>query len=89
VSIEKSRSLTYLAAMTLDAGRPAFREAALAKASASETALTAARTCVQVHGAIAQTWEHDAHLFVRRAWQAAASNGDARVLYREVARSCI
>lgn len=87
VAVERARSLTYLAAMMLDVGQPAWRAGALAKAAASEAAMTAARACVQVHGAIAQTWEHDAHLFVRRAWQAAAAYGDARVLYKEVACS--
>ena len=89
VAVERARSLTYLAAMTVDASEGAWRHALLAKAVASETAMAAARACVQVHGAIAQTWEHDVHLFVRRAWQSAASMGDARVLYKEAARSCI
>jgi hypothetical protein len=37
-----------------------------------------------VHGALGQTWEHDAHLYVRHAWQGAALLGDSRALYHEV-----
>ena len=46
-----------------------------------------ARTAVQVHGALAQTWEHDIHLFVRHAWQGAAQLGDSRALYSAVGRA--
>jgi len=60
--------------------------AALAKAAAGDAAANCARTSVQVHGALGQTWEHDSHLYVRRAWQGAAMLGDSRALYYEVAR---
>ena len=45
-----------------------------------------ARTAVQVHGALAQTWEHDIHLYLRRAWQGASVLGDSRALYHAVGR---
>jgi alkylation response protein AidB-like acyl-CoA dehydrogenase len=60
--------------------------AALAKAAANDAAANCTRTAVQVHGALGQTWEHDAHLYVRRAWQGAALLGDSRALYYEVGR---
>ena len=64
----------------------AWTAAALAKAAAGDAATNCARTSVQVHGALGQTWEHDSHLYVRRAWQGAAMLGDSRALYYEVGR---
>jgi alkylation response protein AidB-like acyl-CoA dehydrogenase len=88
--LERARSLTYAAAATLDdpATTPAaaWTAAAQAKATAGEAAVSCARSAVQVHGAIAQTWEHDIHLYLRRAWQTAAALGDSRALYYELGR---
>jgi alkylation response protein AidB-like acyl-CoA dehydrogenase len=90
VSVERARSLTYAAAALLaDPAAPrteVWTAAALAKAAANDAAVGCARTAVQVHGALGQTWEHDAHLYVRRAWQGAAMLGDSRSLYFEVGR---
>lgn len=90
VGLERARSLTYAAAARLDdpstSPAEAWTTAALAKAAAGDAATSCARTAVQVHGALGQTWEHDAHLYVRRAWQAAAMLGDSRALYHEVGR---
>jgi alkylation response protein AidB-like acyl-CoA dehydrogenase len=93
VGLERARSLTYAAAARLaDPATPpadAWTAAALAKAAAGDAATNCARTAVQVHGALGQTWEHDAHLYVRHAWQGAAVLGDSRALYHEVGRrSC-
>ena len=88
VSLERARSLTYAAAAQI--GDPdttpatAWTAAALAKAAAGDAAANCARTAVQVHGALGQTWEHDIHLYVRHAWQGAAMLGDSRALYHEV-----
>lgn len=90
VSLERARSLTYAAAARLD--DPATTEAAgwtaaaLAKAAAGDAAVNCVRTAVQVHGAIAQTWEHDIHLYLRHAWQSAAVLGDSRALYHAIGR---
>jgi alkylation response protein AidB-like acyl-CoA dehydrogenase len=88
VSLERARSLTYAAAARIDdpATTPAdaWTAAALAKAAAGDAALGCCRTAVQVHGAIAQTWEHDMHLYLRHAWQGAAALGDSRALYHAV-----
>lgn len=90
VSVERARSLTYAAAAILaDPSAPraeVWTAAALAKAAANDAAVGCARAAVQVHGALAQTWEHHAHLYVRRAWQGAAMLGDSRSLYYEVGR---
>jgi hypothetical protein len=42
-----------------------------------------------VHGAIAQTWEHDAHLLLRRAWLGSAQLGDSRSLYIAAGRDFV
>jgi alkylation response protein AidB-like acyl-CoA dehydrogenase len=88
--LERARSLTYAAAALLDdpatTSAAAWTAAALAKAAAGEAAINCARTAVQVHGAIAQTWEHDIHLYLRRAWQGAATLGDSRALYNDLGR---
>jgi alkylation response protein AidB-like acyl-CoA dehydrogenase len=89
-SLERARSLTYAAAARLSdphgAPADAWTAAALAKAAAGDAAVNCARTGVQVHGALGQTWEHDIHLYVRHAWQGAAMLGDSRALYHEVGR---
>lgn len=78
VRLEFARPLVYRAAWSLDAGSPrAFVHASMAKAQASEAALLAARTALQVHGAIGYTWEHDLHLWMKRAWALASAWGDA------------
>lgn len=81
VSLERARSLTYAAAAQVN-----WTSAAMAKAAAADAATSCARTSVQVHGALGQTWEHDAHLYVRHAWQGAALLGDSRALYHELGR---
>ncbi len=90
VNLERARSLTYAAAARLSdpstAPAKAWTAAALAKAAAGDAARNCARTAVQVHGALGQTWEHDLHLYVRHAWQGAALLGDSRALYHEVGR---
>lgn len=90
VALERARGLTYAAAARLD--DPAtpvaagWDAAAMAKAAAGEAAVGCARTGVQVHGALAQTWEHDIHLYLRHAWQGASTLGDSRALYHAVGR---
>jgi alkylation response protein AidB-like acyl-CoA dehydrogenase len=89
VAVERARSLTYAATMQVadaDAtGSERWRTALLAKAAAGETAIECARAAVQVHGAMAMTREHDAHLFLRRAWGSAAVLGESRAAYADAA----
>jgi alkylation response protein AidB-like acyl-CoA dehydrogenase len=93
VAIERARSLTYAAVMLCadaDAGpEERWRAAALAKAAASDAAVDTARAGVQVHGALGMTWEHDLHLYLRRAWQTAPLLGDSASLYGAVATSLV
>jgi alkylation response protein AidB-like acyl-CoA dehydrogenase len=51
--------------------------AALAQAFCSQVAVHAAEECVQLHGGIGFTWEHPAHLYLKRAKANAIALGTA------------
>jgi alkylation response protein AidB-like acyl-CoA dehydrogenase len=51
--------------------------AALAQAHCSATAVRAAEECIQLHGGIGFTWEHPAHLYLKRAKASALAVGTA------------
>ena len=58
----------YAAAwLTAGFGPEATLAVALAKAACSDTALKAAQEMIQLHGGIGFTWEHPAHLYLKRA----------------------
>ena len=64
-------------AAAFDAGEPdRFTDLALAQAYCSEAYVTTAATTIQVHGGIGFTWEHPAHLYLRRARTDAQIFGD-------------
>jgi len=68
VGQELLRSLVWLAAWTADSDPDALpMHAAAAQVLASTTIESVTETLIQVHGGIGFTWEHDAHLFWRRA----------------------
>jgi alkylation response protein AidB-like acyl-CoA dehydrogenase len=48
---------------------------ALAKSACSDVAVLAAEECVQLHGGIGFTWEHPAHLYLKRAKSSAIGFG--------------
>lgn len=78
VGLEFARPLVYRAAWSLDHHQPAADvHASMAKAAAADAARDAARAALQVHGAIGYTWEHDLHLWMKRAWSLSAAWGDA------------
>jgi alkylation response protein AidB-like acyl-CoA dehydrogenase len=67
-AVESARSNVYYAAWALDEGEPdAALAAATAKVAACEGARQATASGIQVHGGIGFTWEHDMHLYYRRA----------------------
>jgi alkylation response protein AidB-like acyl-CoA dehydrogenase len=55
----------------------------MAKAYCSDMCKTVTSEAIQVHGGIGFTWEHDMHLFYRRALASEAAFGSAPV-HREV-----
>jgi alkylation response protein AidB-like acyl-CoA dehydrogenase len=66
---ERAWAAVYYAAMTVDAGDDQRRPAAhVAKATASEAAHLCANEAIQIHGGIGFTYEHDLHLWMRRAY---------------------
>ena len=68
VSITQARAASRYAAACLATGDPDVKVAvALAKAYCSEVAVQAAQETVQMHGGIGFTWEHTAHLYLKRA----------------------
>ncbi len=68
VAVTQGRAASRYAAACLASGSPDARVAvALAKAYCSEVAVNAAQECVQMHGGIGFTWEHTAHLYLKRA----------------------
>jgi alkylation response protein AidB-like acyl-CoA dehydrogenase len=75
-------------AATWDAARAVGAEAELAATMAAGHALTAyqrvALQNVQVHGGIGYTWEHDAHLYIRRATVLQIFAGDQDALRDKV-----
>jgi Acyl-CoA dehydrogenase, C-terminal domain len=69
LEVERSWSAVYAAAMTVDADDPdGVRAVHAAKAAAGEAAKRCAKDGIQIHGGIGYTWEHDLHLFMRRAF---------------------
>jgi len=64
VLVEAARSASYAAA----AGSI---DASVAKAYCDDAFRTVAGECIQLHGGIAITWEHDAHLYFKRAHSSA------------------
>ncbi|MDT7536948.1 MAG: hypothetical protein QOI82_533 [Actinomycetota bacterium] len=56
--------------------------APLAKAVAQDAFTHIAGEVIQLHGGIGFTWEHDAHLYFKRAWTTALLHGDTRTLRR-------
>jgi len=68
VAVTQARAAARYAAACLAAGDPDTPVAvALAKAACGEAAVLAAQECVQLHGGIGFTWEHPAHLLLKRA----------------------
>ena len=67
-TLKGARAATYYAAMALDAGvADATVAASVAKAFTAEGVAALAGEALQTHGGIGFTWEHDLHLYLRRA----------------------
>ncbi len=83
VQVESAASAAQHAAAQQDAGpEEADGAVALAGFACAEAYQTAALHAIQMHGGIGFTWEHPAHLFLRRARSGAQLFGGSR-LHRE------
>ena len=68
LEVESARSAAYYAAWAAAGGSDKLPLlASLAKACCSDAFAHAATENIQIHGGIGFTWEHDAHLYYRRA----------------------
>jgi alkylation response protein AidB-like acyl-CoA dehydrogenase len=68
LALERATAAVQYAAMTVDADdRDRTRACHVAKAAAGDAARRILKDGAQVHGGIGYTWEHDLHLFLRRA----------------------
>ncbi|MGB3324242.1 MAG: acyl-CoA dehydrogenase family protein [Mycolicibacterium fortuitum] len=68
VDITQSRAVARYAAACAATGSPDLPLASsLAHVVCSTTAVRAAEECIQLHGGIGFTWEHPAHLYLKRA----------------------
>ena len=75
--VQAATAATYHAAMTVDANAPdRARAVSVAKAYASDAICRAAGEALQIHGGVGFTWEHDLHLYIRRARTNALLYGD-------------
>lgn len=84
LSIEQARAAAWDAAREADQHEFALA-AAVAGALAPEAYADAAKDCIQVLGGIGFTWEHDAHLHLKRAMSVRALTGGASPWRRRVA----
>nr|WP_202512223.1 acyl-CoA dehydrogenase family protein [Streptomyces sp. SID3343] len=76
--IAAARAAARYAAACLAEGSPdAAVATALAQAYCGDVAVRAAEECVQMHGGIGFTWEHPAHLYLKRAMSSALLLGTA------------
>jgi alkylation response protein AidB-like acyl-CoA dehydrogenase len=76
VGVTQARAAARYAAACLAAGDPDAPVAvALAKAACSDIAVRASQESVQLHGGIGFTWEHPAHLYLKRAKSASIGFG--------------
>ena len=76
VFVKASRALLFEACRATTAPRRTIAALA-AKSHASETAMKTVKECVQLHGAMGYTAEHNMSLYFRRAMALAVAGGDA------------
>ena len=78
VAVTQARAASRYAAACLASGDADVKVAvALAKAVCSEVAVLAGQEMIQLHGGIGFTWEHPAHLYLKRAKSSALAFGTA------------
>ena len=78
VDVENSKSITYYAAWAMDEGVAEGPLAvSMAKAYVSDAYRRVSGAGIQLHGGIGFTWEHDLHLYFKRAKGSEFTFGDA------------
>ncbi|PRZ44237.1 alkylation response protein AidB-like acyl-CoA dehydrogenase [Antricoccus suffuscus] len=86
VAVEGARAAAYFAMWTATEDPTELpRVATVAKSMAAEAYFRAAADNVQIHGGIGFTWEHDAHLYFKRAKASMQLFGDVGAYRRRLA----
>jgi alkylation response protein AidB-like acyl-CoA dehydrogenase len=76
VLVETCKAGAVAATSAVQEGAPDVDEVtSMVKAYMGDVAVDVAQECLQIHGGIGYTWEHDLHLFLRRASSNAALYG--------------
>jgi alkylation response protein AidB-like acyl-CoA dehydrogenase len=87
VEVENSKSITYYAAWAMDEGVAEGPLAvSMAKAYVSDAYRRVSAAGIQLHGGIGFTWEHDLHLYFKRAKGSEFTFGDATYHRERVAQ---
>ena len=87
VDVENSKSITYYAAWAMDERVPeAPLAVSMAKAYVSDAYRRVSANGIQLHGGIGFTWEHDLHLYFKRAKGSEFTFGDATYHRERVAQ---
>ncbi len=87
LEIERCDATTIAATNALATGDPTSDElVSIAKAFVGPAATEIIQDCVQLHGGIGVTWEHDLHLYLRRATINRMTLGDPIAHQQRVAR---
>jgi alkylation response protein AidB-like acyl-CoA dehydrogenase len=90
VGVQMAEHAVLYAAHALDVDEPDKRLAvAVAKAKAGDSAVQTTGAMIQYHGGIGYTWEHEAHLFYKRAKRLAGTAGDAAEQRKRIAELTI
>ena len=88
LAVERARSLCYFAVAAIDEDTPDRATAtAMAKAASDDAQRLVCREAFQSFGGIGFTWEHDSHLYIKRAETSAALFGGASEHLLSVAAS--
>ncbi|HZS08964.1 MAG TPA: acyl-CoA dehydrogenase family protein [Blastocatellia bacterium] len=90
LATESSRSAVYYAAWALSENDPSARLAvSIAKSYCSDAAREVGNRGIQVHGGIGFTWEHNLHLYYKRAKASEIMFGDATYHREQIAREVV
>jgi alkylation response protein AidB-like acyl-CoA dehydrogenase len=87
VGVEGATSIMYYAAWAIMENDPdATLAASMAKSWCGETYKQAAFDGIQIHGGIGYTWDHDMHLYLKRAKASEVTLGDSDYHREKVAQ---
>jgi len=86
IKLDMSEPAAYYATWCVDHEADAQEAGLTAYLAASEAYLDIVKTGLQLHGAIGYTWEHQTHLYLRRAQRLAAVFGSPRDGYADLGR---